>query len=778
MPAVVAVVLAAAAAPAFAVDDPPTVSADDALVSLEVLGTHSSGQFDESAAEIIAFDPGTDRAYVVNANSGRLDVLDAADPTAPTLETSISASGTASGDGSTVPDGAVANSVAVRGDGLVVVAVESDVKTDAGWLVLVDGTTLERLGAVRVGSQPDMVILTPDGSRAVVANEGEPSDDFSVDPEGSVSVVALPSVAAVPAQTAVATATFHAFEDGGSSTLPDGVRVFGPEVNVDFPVSANLEPEYIALDEAGTTAYVTLQENNAFAVVNLATATVSDLLPLGAKDHSVAGQGLDPSDRDDGVEIGTWPVLGLYMPDTIHSYFTAGDTFLVTANEGDAREWGDYEEPVRVKDLGDDDIPPMCADNPARGLEGNSALGRLNVTTASGLSEDGSCVEQLYSFGARSFSIWGTDGSLVFDSGDAFEQITAEAAPEFFNSNHSESNLEGRSDDKGPEPEAITVGTVGDRTYAFIGFERVGGIAVFDITVPADSTFVTYLNNRDFAVSVEDADDPAAVLDAAGDLGPESIAFVTAEDSPTGGAMLAVGNEVSGTTTFFAVTAQFTTTSAPVITGSPVAGSELTAAVDPWSPAATFTFQWQRDGVAIDGADEVTYTSVAADVGAPLSVEVTGSAPSHEAATRVSEPVDVEPGEVAFTLTIQADEVTAGGTVTGTLEGAVSAEELTITLFSDPVDLGTVTAGQDGVAALSVVVPSGTEAGDHTLVVEGDSGRAEAALTVLAADPAASAGDTSGGLLPDTGSPITWTLLAAAIAALIGGTVLVRRRSS
>jgi hypothetical protein len=235
MPAVVAVVLAAAAAPAFAVDDPPTVSADDALVSLEVLGPHSSGQFDESAAEIIAFDPGTDRAYVVNANSGRLDVLDAADPTAPTLETSISASGTASGDGSTVPDGAVANSVAVRGDGLVVVAVESDVKTDAGWLVLVDGTTLERLGAVRVGSQPDMVILTPDGSRAVVANEGEPSDDFSVDPEGSVSVVALPSVAAVPAQTAVATATFHAFEDGGSSTLPDGVRVFGPEVNVVLP---------------------------------------------------------------------------------------------------------------------------------------------------------------------------------------------------------------------------------------------------------------------------------------------------------------------------------------------------------------------------------------------------------------------------------------------------------------------------------------------------------------------------------------------------------------
>ncbi len=650
------------AAPAFAVDDPPETSADDALLSLDVLGTHRTGQFDQSAAEIVAFDPGTDRTFVVNANSGRVDVLDASDPTDPTLEESISAAGTASSDGSRIPTGAVANSVDVRADGLVVVAVESDVKTDPGWLLVLDGAGLTTLGAVRVGALPDMVTLTPDGGRAVVANEGEPSDDFTIDPEGSVAVVDLPDGLTAPAQSDVSVADFHAYEEGGSRSLPDGVRVFGPTVDEQFPVSANLEPEYVTLDDSGQTAYVSLQEASALAVVDLASATVTDLLPLGSKDHSIEGQGLDPSDRDGpggepAVAIGTWPVLGLYMPDTIDSYTAGGSTYLVTANEGDAREWGDYVEGARVKDLGDDDLPPICEDSPAADLTSDAQLGRLNVTTASGLSADGSCYEQLYSFGARSFSIFDTAGQLVFDSGEAFEQITAEAAPEFFNSNHSESNLEGRSEDKGPEPEAVTIGAVGDRTYAFVGFERVGGIAVFDITTPRESTFVTYLNNRDFSVSVEDADDPATVLDAAGDLGPESIAFVPAEDSPTEAAMLAVGNEVSGTTTYFSITADFARTNAPVISGEPRVGTELVASVEAWSPEADFTYAWQRDGETIDGADDATYTPTDADAGRSLTVTVTGTAPSHRPVSLTSEAVEVPAGEAeAPTPTPPADD--------------------------------------------------------------------------------------------------------------------------
>lgn len=698
--------------PAVAVDDPPTASADDALLSIKVLGSHRTGQFDESAAEIVAFDPGSDRTFVVNAQSGSVDVLDASDPTDPTLIESISAADTAAADGSTIPAGAVANSVDVREDGLVVVAVESDVKTDPGWMLVLDGRELETLGAVRVGALPDMVTFTPDGGRAVVANEGEPSDDYTIDPEGSVSVVVLPNALAAPSQSDVALADFHAFEDGGSKPLPAGVRVFGPTVNEEFPVSANLEPEYVALDGTGSKAYVSLQEANALAVVDLDSATVTDLLPLGAKDHMQPGMGLDPSDRDglDGdpeVNIGAWPVLGLSMPDTIHAYTADGSTYLVTANEGDAREWGDYVEGARVTDLGDDGIPPICADNPAADLTSDAQLGRLNVTTASGLSADGSCYEQLYSFGARSFSIVDTDGTQVFDSGDAFEQITAEVAPDFFNSNHSESNVEGRSDDKGPEPEAITVGQVGDRTYAFIGFERVGGIAVFDITSPADSTFVTYLNNRDFSVSVEDAADPAAVLDAAADLGPESIAFVAAEDSPTDAAMLVVGNEVSGTTTFFSLTAEFAQTNAPVITGDPVVGEELSATVEPWSPEAMFTYRWLRDGEPIDGAEEVTYVPTDADAGSSLTVAVAGSALSHRSVTLTSEAVGVPPSDAAApapNLPVQGDG-------------------------NGPQDIG-----------------------------------------------GAGAGDSTGGLLPDAGAPITWLAVLAALAAIVTGTALVRRR--
>jgi 5'-nucleotidase len=293
-------------------------------------------------------------------------------------------------------------------------------------------------------------------------------------------------------------------------------------------------------------------------VVDLETATVDEVLPLGFVDHSAAGRGIDPSDRDPQGAPDFAPrtfagLKGMYLPDGLAAYEAGGETYLVSANEGDAREWGDYVEPARVKDLGDDGLAPVCDTSPAAALTGDADLGRLNVSTAMGLSADGTCYEELYAFGSRSFSIWSTDGELVFDSGEDFERITHEAAPSSFNSNHSASNLEGRSDDKGPEPESLAIGEVDGRTYAFIGFERVGGVIVYDISEPTDATFVTYLNRRDFSVSVED--DGVERLPAAGDLGPEGITFIPAETSPTGAPMLAVANEVSGTTTLYAIQA-------------------------------------------------------------------------------------------------------------------------------------------------------------------------------------------------------------------------------
>jgi len=529
--ALVATGLVVPLAHAAPVAEPVTGSAPDAALELRVLGSYETGQFEQAAAEIVTYFGS--RVFAVNAFAGTVDVLDVADPSNPTKLFSFDA-------------GHPAQSVAVRADGLGVVITEGTTKTANGFAVFFDAnaTTTEdaTLGSVELGALPDSVAITADGRYAVVANEGEPADDYSEDPEGSISVITLPTTVAAATQADVRTADFHAFEADGTKPLPEGVRIFAGIDGLDNPVSRNLEPEYVTT--VGATAYVTVQEANAIAVVDLDAAEVTELLPLGLKDHGVRGNGLDASDQAAAIEIATYPGLkGIYMPDAIDSFVADSRTYLVTANEGDAREWGSYVEPARARSL------TVCDSNPAlqAAAADNTKLGRLNITITSPYDEEAECYTELHAFGARSFSIWDTSGNLVFDSGDQFEQIIADVEPDFFNSNHAANARKNRSDDKGVEPEAVTIGQVGGRTYAFIGFERLGGVMVYDVTRPASSRYVTYLNNRDFTADVE--------TPAAGDLGPESIAFVPAAQSPTGEALLAVGNEVSGTTTLIEVTA-------------------------------------------------------------------------------------------------------------------------------------------------------------------------------------------------------------------------------
>lgn len=536
----------ATAASAAIVPAPVTSSATGAALGLSPIGTFESGVFDESAAEIVQ--TYRDRIFVVNAQAGSVGVLDNTDPTKPVEEFALTSQG-------------VANSLAIRDDGLGVIAFEAPVKTDPGHVVFFDANAADAasavLGEITVGALPDMVTISKDGAYAVVANEGEPADDFSTDPEGSVGVIKLPTTVSLPATADAKTANFRAFEPGGTKTLDAKVRVFGPDVAAPGQdpttlatnrVSRNLEPEYVTV--SGTTAYVALQEANAIAVVDLTKPEVTKILPLGFKDY--ATNTLDASDRDpNGAPTYNQKsyagLFGVYMPDGISSYVAAdGKTYLVTANEGDGREWGDYNETVRVKDLGKNGVAPVCTTSPLASQLGDADLGRLNVTTSMGLNADGTCYSELYTFGGRSFSVWSTDGALVFDSGSQFEKITHDANPAFFNSNHTENNLEGRSDDKGPEPENLVIGVVDGKTYAFIGLERVGGVMVYDITTASAPTFVTYVNNRDLS---KEPGTPEA-----GDLGPEGLAFTSALRSPTGTPLLTVGNEVSGTTTNFDVT--------------------------------------------------------------------------------------------------------------------------------------------------------------------------------------------------------------------------------
>ncbi|MBD2315171.1 choice-of-anchor I family protein [Desertifilum sp. FACHB-1129] len=885
-------------------------------IELSVLGTYATGVYNQGAAEIPAYDPVTQRLFVVNANSATVDIIDASNPSNLSLIKSIDIPALASGFGD-------ANSVAVN-NGIVAVAVENENKQAPGSVVFFD-TDGNALKIVQVGALPDMLTFTPDGTKVLVANEGEPNDDYTVDPEGSVSII---NIANGVANATVTTADFRAFNARREELIASGVRIFGPNATV----AQDVEPEYIAVTSDSKTAFIALQENNAIARLDLTTGQITDIFPLGYKDHSaqlslntyffaeeslpvldtVAGRdirlggfsalyyegkdattqnlkfvtvsdrglgntqdaqgnriflipdfqpalvrfeltpngtleiteqiglkrpdgtpltvipnlpgrdpdlpavdpqgnpippdplgidaegvviapdgtfwivdeyrpsiyhfaadgtlieryvpeglpsevgtpalpadyakrrpnrgfeavayedgkiyafmqsplqnpvstatatirilefdvatktttgeylyiqedvgnaandpsdkigdavalgngqflvierdsgfgqtsqkkvfrinlneatnlqtlpstvleagetfdsltpaqlatknikpvpkeiyadltalgydftdkpeglalidegtiavlndndfgdnptirtglgiirnlnvnnGLDASDRDGGINIRNWPIFGMYQPDAIAVYERNGQTFIVTANEGDARAYSGFNEEVRVGQLTLN--PEFFPD--AAALKLNSALGRLRVTNALGDTNGNGQYEELYAFGGRSFSIFrvtATGLQLVYDSGNDFERITAELIPNYFNSTNSENNsFDTRSDDKGPEPEGVVLGTVGDRTFAFIGLERVGGVMTYDITDPFNPLFVQYINNRDFTGN--------AVAGTAKDLGPEGLIFIPGSDSPIANPLLAVANEISGTTTLFEITPTF-----------------------------------------------------------------------------------------------------------------------------------------------------------------------------------------------------------------------------
>jgi 2',3'-cyclic-nucleotide 2'-phosphodiesterase/3'-nucleotidase/5'-nucleotidase len=442
------------------------------VVGLTLLGTYETGAFDEGAAEINAFDPDSDRLFVVNSNAVTIDILDVSDPSNPVLINQIDAT----------QFGAGANSVAVK-NGIVAVAIENETVTDNGKVVFFDADG-NFLNEVEVGALPDMVTFTPDGTQVLVANEGEPDD--GVNPEGSVSII---DISGGVASATVATADFKAFDGQEDALRAEGVRIFP---GIDF--SKDAEPEYITVSPDGTQAFVSLQENNAFAVIDLATKQVTDVVGLGYKDYSLPGNGIDASDRDDAINIQNYPVFGMYMPDAIASYAVGGTTYIVTANEGDARD-----EDARVKDLV---LDPVAFPN-AAALQADEVLGRLEVSTIDGDTDGDGDYDALYAYGARSFTIFDTAGNVIFDSGDAFEQITADLIPEFFNSTNDENgSFDSRSDAKGPEPEGVVIGEVDGSTYAFVGLERLAASWCMTSPIPpilsscSTSTTVTSKSKR------------------------------------------------------------------------------------------------------------------------------------------------------------------------------------------------------------------------------------------------------------------------------------------
>jgi hypothetical protein len=415
-------------------------------------------------------------------------------------------------------------------------AIDNDQDPGVVAFFTADGTFI---ASYEVGALPDMLTFTPDGMKVVTANEGEPSDDYAVDPEGSVSVIDLSAGAASATVTTISFAEFNA--DGArAAELPAEVRVYGPGATV----AQDLEPEYVAITPDGSTAFVTLQENNAYAQIDLTTNTVVSIFSFGFKDHSLEGNGIDGGGDDGKINIANWPVFGMYQPDAAAVYSdAAGAIYLVTANEGDSRDYDGYSE---EGEIGETPLDSTAFPNAAE-LAAEDNIGGLEVTTATGDTDGDGDLDVIYIGGGRSFSIWNaTGGALLWDSGDDLEQITAETYPEEFNSTNDENgSFENRSDNGGPEPEGLALGVVGDQTYAFIGLERIGGIMVYNITDPNAPSFVTYVNNRDFSGDAE--------AGTAGDLGPEGVLSISAADSPNGMPLLVTTNEISGSTTIYSI---------------------------------------------------------------------------------------------------------------------------------------------------------------------------------------------------------------------------------
>ena len=522
-----------------------------AALNLTQIARYSAGQYnvDGGVMEIVAYNQATEWAYAINGQSGKLAAIPLAGLTAGAhvealTGTEIDVKALVEAEDSTFQYGDM-TSVAISPDSTTLAAaLQAQGSNDAGRVALFtceeDGSlTLEAL--VETGAQPDMVTFAGD-SVVLTADEGEPREGYGeniADPKGSVTVVD------VEAQESTVV-DFSAFDSQRDQLAEDGIVL-----KKGSAPSVDLEPEYIAV--SGGKAYVTLQENNAIAVLDIESQAFEGVYSAGFEDHSTTAIDLDK--KDDAYDPQTYEsLLGIRMPDGIAAFTVEGTTYLVTANEGDAREWGDEDQGTFYlsedeRDFGEEGVTSptgaITAEN--SGLEGKVVFFKTE-------DFDGLNPEKDYVFGGRSFTVFqATENGLeeVFTSGDDFEALTAQYVPEYFNASNDNAVLDDRSGKKGPEAESVTVGTVDGKTYAFVALERTGGVMAYDVTDPEAITFVNYVNTRDFGTTVEGSEEyEDGELDkwvTGGDVAPEGLLFLDAASSPNGEPLLLAACEVSGT---------------------------------------------------------------------------------------------------------------------------------------------------------------------------------------------------------------------------------------
>ena len=488
---------------------------NDCSLQMELVGRHNSGAMnaDGGSLEIVTYNPTNGYAYAVSGVKGKLvavnlnvktDGIDVAELSGTEYDIKALISGFSYGD---------ITSVAVSPNGkMLAAAIQSENYAAAGAVALFsceNNGSLKFIATAQTGVQPDMVTFA-DNNTLLTADEGEPRNGVNgVDPKGSVTVAKIEGEGLLTSKQIY----FDEYDAKRSDLIGYGVLIQkGKNPSVDF------EPEYIAV--SGNTAYISLQEANSIAVLNITDEKFTGIYSLGLQDYGKTKADIQKNDK---IDIKNYEnVFGIKMPDGITVADIKGKTFLLTANEGDSRaDWqgmdNEYENVT----------------SPTGNVTLDKKVVWFNAAMWDGLDEN-----KAYLFGGRSFSIYEVTNSglsLVYDSGSDFEEITSKVLPDFFNASNDKISIDNRSGKKGPEPESVTVGKVGEKIYAFVALERIGGIMVYDITIPENSKFVNYINSREFDSAIQ------------GDVSPEGLFFMPDTDSKTGKALLLAACEVSGT---------------------------------------------------------------------------------------------------------------------------------------------------------------------------------------------------------------------------------------
>jgi hypothetical protein len=458
------------------------------------IGTLTIGS--TGAAEISAYDEISKKLFTVNNSSAnKIDVIDLSDPSKPVLIASIDL----------VPYNGAANSVTTF-EGKLAVALESKSnKQDPGKVVVFDTSNYALVKEITVGALPDMITYSHDGKFIMTANEGEPNDTYSLDPDGSVSIIDVAS------NYTVTTLTFGSFSGQLVDLKTKGFRIASTTNNF----AADIEPEYVTISADSKTAWVTLQENNGVAKIDLATKKIVQIFPLGYKDYNSTDNTIDISDKDAAVAFNPWKLKGMFQPDAISNFEVNKVQYIVTANEGDAREYSAFADVKRINNAAvvlDPTIFPNAA-----ALKADASMGRLNINTKMGDTDGDGDFDELVGFGARSFSIWNAlTGQLVFDSKNELDKKAFESG--LYD--------DARSDDKGVEPEAVYVTKMGDKHILFVGLERADAFMVYDVSNPMAPKHLKTIKTGD---------------------APEGLLFIPASKSPTKRSLVVVSSEGDGT---------------------------------------------------------------------------------------------------------------------------------------------------------------------------------------------------------------------------------------